>query len=101
MTCSRVTPAFTVRMTITPVVVGEMAGVWATDGWAMEVTPVRVRVRARTALWIAFIGLDPGSWRSPLLFETAVMSGMLGSTSAALLICNQDVRPLSMSDYPR
>ena len=32
MTCSRVMPAFTVRMTITPVVVGEVACAWATDG---------------------------------------------------------------------
>src|SRR5947199_10530337 len=57
MTCSRVTPAFTVRMTITPVVVGEGACAWATDGWAMEVAPVRVRVSAKTTLRIAFIGL--------------------------------------------
>src|ERR1700740_133351 len=58
MTCSRVTPAFTVRMTITAVVVGEVACAWATDGWVMDVAPMRVRVSARTALRIAFIGLD-------------------------------------------
>src|SRR5258708_1894569 len=57
MTCSRVTPAFTVRMIITPVVVGEMACVWATDGWVMDVAPIRVRVSAKTTLRIAFIGL--------------------------------------------
>jgi hypothetical protein len=48
-------------MTITPVVVGEVACAWATDGWAMEVTPVRVRVSAKaafkTTLRIAFLGL--------------------------------------------
>src|SRR5258708_5512421 len=55
MTCSRVTPAFTVRMTITPVIVGAVPFAWATDGWAMEV-PTRVRVSAKTTLRIAFIG---------------------------------------------
>src|SRR5215467_9119370 len=54
MTCSRVTPAFTVRMTITPVVVGEKAWAWATDELAMEVAPVRVKV-AKTTLRSAFI----------------------------------------------
>src|SRR5437868_929421 len=57
MTCSRVTPAFTVRMTITPVVVGELVCAWAADGWVMEVAPIRVRVSAKTTLRIAFIGL--------------------------------------------
>src|ERR1700689_192354 len=57
MTCSRVMPGFTVRMTITPVVAGEVAWVWAADGWDMEVAPVRVSVSARTARRIAFIGL--------------------------------------------
>src|SRR5882757_271178 len=57
MTCSRVTPAFTVRITITPVVVGEVACAWATDGWTMEVTPIGVRVSARRTLRIAFIAL--------------------------------------------
>jgi hypothetical protein len=57
MTCSRVTPAFTVMMTITPVVVSEVACAWATDGWAMDVAPIRVRVSAKTTLRIAFIGL--------------------------------------------
>src|SRR5262245_8562653 len=57
ITCSRVTPAFTVRMTITPVVGGETACAWATDGWVMEVAPVRVRVSAKATLRSAFIGL--------------------------------------------
>src|SRR5262249_31473582 len=57
MTCSRVTPAFTVRMTITPVVVGETACAWATDEWAMEVAPIRVRVSAKTRLRCDFIVL--------------------------------------------
>jgi hypothetical protein len=57
MTWSRVTLAFTVRMTITPVVVGELACAWATDGWVMEVAPIRTRVSAETTLRIAFIGL--------------------------------------------
>src|SRR5262244_1465836 len=64
MTCSRVTPAFTVRMTITAVVVGEVACAWATDGWAMEVAPIKVRVSAKTTLRSAFggsgLGLDIG-----------------------------------------
>jgi hypothetical protein len=37
--------------------VGEVACAWATDGWAMEVAPIRVRVSAKTTLRIAFIGL--------------------------------------------
>src|SRR5258708_14277577 len=57
MTCSRVTPAFTVRMTITPVVVGEMACAWAVAGSAMEVAPIRVKVKAKTTLRSALIGL--------------------------------------------
>jgi hypothetical protein len=44
-------------MTITPVVVGETACAWATDGWVMEVAPIRVRVSAKTTSRIAFIGL--------------------------------------------
>jgi hypothetical protein len=44
-------------MTITPVIVGAVACAWATDGWAMEVAPIRVRVSAKTTLRIAFIGL--------------------------------------------
>src|SRR5215470_13339822 len=68
MTCSRVTPAFTVRMTITPVVVGEVACAWATDGWTMEVAPIRVRVSAKTTLRIAFIGLV-----SPITAITVVL----------------------------
>jgi hypothetical protein len=79
MTCSRVTPAFAVRMTITPVVVGEMAGAWATDGWAMEVPPIKAKVSARTTLRIAFIGLV-----SPI--------------TAMLLICKSGVSPISASD---
>jgi hypothetical protein len=46
-------------MTITPVVVGEMAWVWAADGSAMEAAPVRARVNAKTTLRIALIGLTP------------------------------------------
>jgi hypothetical protein len=46
-----------VRMTITPVVAGEAACAWATDGWVMEVAPIRVRGSAKTTLRIAFIGL--------------------------------------------
>src|SRR5204862_4169037 len=57
MTCSRVTPAFTVMMTITPAVVGEVACAWAKDGSAIEATPIRVRVSPRPRLRIAFIGL--------------------------------------------
>src|SRR5665213_362087 len=57
MTCSRVTPAFTVRMTITPVIVGEAACAWAADGRATEAAPIRVSVSASTTLRIAFIGL--------------------------------------------
>src|SRR5690348_14088301 len=55
MTCSRATPAFTVRMTSTPVVAAGVT-VWAADELLMEV-PVRVRVSATAALRIAFIGL--------------------------------------------
>src|SRR5215813_3578122 len=55
MTCSRATPAFTVRMTITPVVAG--VTVWAADELLMEVAPIRVRVSATATLRIAFIGL--------------------------------------------
>ncbi len=47
MTCSRVTPAFTVRMTITPVVVGDKAWAWATDELVVEVASIRVKVSAR------------------------------------------------------
>src|SRR5262245_13855130 len=68
MTCSRVTPAFTVRMTINPVVVGETACVWATDEWAMEVAPIKVRVSAKTTLRSAFIILFLRS-RQALLFS--------------------------------
>src|SRR5258708_764454 len=61
MTCSRVTPAFTVRMTIAPVVVGEKAWAWATDELVMEVAPIRVnvgvKVSAKTTLRSAFIVL--------------------------------------------
>src|SRR5438445_13784576 len=99
MTCSRVTPAFTVRMTITPVVVGETACAWATDGWAMEVAPIRVRVSAKTTLRIAFIGLV--SRRSPLFFEIAHDVANVGARHQRLLICNSDVRPLSTIDYSR
>jgi hypothetical protein len=41
ITRSRATPAFTVRMTITPVVVGEKAWAWAADEVVMVVAPVR------------------------------------------------------------
>src|SRR5262249_30914765 len=59
MTCSRVMPAFTVRMTITPVVVGEVVCACAVvDEWDMEVAPTRVRVSAAATLRIAFIDLD-------------------------------------------
>src|SRR5882757_11315397 len=78
MTCSRVTPAFTVRMTITPVVVGEVACAWAMDGWDIEVAPVRVRVSAKTTLRIAFMVSFLRSRRSPLFFEMARMSRMSG-----------------------
>jgi hypothetical protein len=44
-------------MTITPVTVGEVACVWATDGWAMDVTPIKVSGSARTAFRIVLIGL--------------------------------------------
>src|SRR5262249_49225305 len=60
MTCSRVTPAFTVRMTITPVVVGEVVCAWAADEWDIEVAPTRVRVSAKATLRIAFIDLGIG-----------------------------------------
>src|SRR5882724_9321121 len=57
MACSRVTPAFTVMMTITPVVAGEMACAWATAGRAMVAAPIGARASARTMVRIAFIGL--------------------------------------------
>src|SRR6266496_1650830 len=57
MTCSRVTPGFTVRMTITPVVTGEMACAWASDGLAIEVAPFKVRMSARATFRIALIGI--------------------------------------------
>jgi hypothetical protein len=57
MTCSRVTPAFAVRMTITPVVVGEEAWAWATAELVIDVAPIRVKVSAKTALRSAFIVL--------------------------------------------
>src|SRR5665213_1811062 len=72
MTCSRVTPAFTVRMTITPVVAGEVACAWATDGWAKEVAPIRARASARAALRIAFNGLA-----SPITASTFVLGDVL------------------------
>jgi hypothetical protein len=65
-------------MTMTPVV-GEVAGVWARVGSAMDVAPVSVRVSARMTLRIAFIGF----------------------ASPVRLICNSDLRPLSARDYPR
>jgi hypothetical protein len=53
-------------MTNTTGVVGEMACVWAADGWVMEVAPMRVRVSDKTALRIAFIGLV--SWITTATF---------------------------------
>jgi hypothetical protein len=44
-------------MTITPVVVGEVACAWATDEGAMEAAPIRVRVSAKATLRSAFIGV--------------------------------------------
>src|SRR6516162_3638287 len=78
MTCSRVTPAFTVRMAITPVGVGEVACAWAMDGWDMEIAPVRIRVSAEATLRIAFIGLVCPIAGSPLLFEIARLLRMFG-----------------------
>src|SRR5215471_19093998 len=66
MTCSRVTPAFAVRMTITPVVVGEEAWAWATAELVIEVAPIRVKVSAKTTLRSAFIVLVSGSWKASL-----------------------------------
>jgi hypothetical protein len=63
-----VTPAFTVMMTITPVVVGEAACAWARDGWVMQVAPVSVRVSPKAMLRIAFIGLV-----SPIMPVTFVL----------------------------
>ena len=66
MTCSRVTPAFAVRITITPVVVGEEAWAWATAELVMDVAPVRVKVSAKTTLRSAFVVL-----------VSAIMAGFL------------------------
>src|SRR5689334_177932 len=57
MTCSRATPAFTVRMTSTPVVAAAVTvwAVWAADELLMEVAPVRVRVSATRALRIGLV----------------------------------------------
>jgi hypothetical protein len=70
MTCSRVTPAFTVRMTITPVVVADKACAWAADVLVMEVTPIRIelKVSAKTMLRSAFVVL-----------VSAITAGLLGS----------------------
>src|SRR5882672_1539282 len=81
MTCSRVTPGFTVRMTITPVVVGETACAWATNGWAMEVAPTRVRVSATATLRIAFIGLV-----SPIKAGSFVLCDITGGSALGLVI---------------
>src|ERR1700730_9873997 len=78
MTCSRVTPAFTVMMTITPVVAGEAACAWARDGWVMQVAPIRVRVSPKAMLRIAFIGLVSPIMAVTFVFEIARMSRMLG-----------------------
>src|SRR5437764_5808793 len=78
VTCSRVTPAFTVMTTITPVVEGEMACAWAKDGKAVEVAPVRVRASATTALRIAFIGLVSRITAVTFVHRDAMMSKMLG-----------------------
>src|SRR6266436_4210477 len=99
MTCSRVTPGFTVMMAITPVVVVEAACAWATDGWVMQVAPIRVRVRPKAMLQIAFIGLV-----SPIMAVTLVLRDSQdvecwGST--VLLICKPDVRSLPAIDYSR
>src|SRR5690242_3200930 len=51
-TCSRVTPDFTVTMTITPVVVGDVACAWAWDACDMQ---VRVRKNARTRFRIGVV----------------------------------------------
>jgi hypothetical protein len=78
-------PGFTVRMTITPVVVGKVAWAWAADGWVMEAAPVRVRAIARTPRRIAFIGLV-----SRIMAVTLFVG-----------IASPDLRLLPMSDYPR
>src|SRR6266478_7737611 len=78
MTCSRVTPAFTVRMTITPVVVGEAACAWARDGWVMQVAPIRVRVSPKAMLRIAFVGLVSPITAVTLFFAIVRMSRILG-----------------------
>src|SRR5262245_37971751 len=57
MTCSRVTPAFAVRITITPVVVAEEAWAWATAELVIELAPMRIKVSAKTKLRDAFIVL--------------------------------------------
>ena len=68
MTCLRVTPAFTVRTTITPVVAGELACARATDGCVIEVAPIGVEVSAKATLRIALIGLA-----SPITGATLVV----------------------------
>src|SRR5438270_9536419 len=78
MTCSRVTPAFTVMMTITAVVVSEAVCAWASDGWVMHVAPISVRVSPKAMLRIAFMVSFLRSWRSHLFFEIPRMSRMLG-----------------------
>src|SRR5438105_7800891 len=72
MTCSRVTPAFTVMMTITAEVVSEAVCAWASDGWVMHVAPISGMLR------IAFMVSFLRSWRSHLFFEIPRMSRMLG-----------------------
>src|SRR5262249_1515098 len=84
MTCSRVTPAFTVRMTITPVVVGEIACAWATDGCVIEVAPIRVRVSAKTTVLSAFIALFSAITRAPLFSVTNTEVGRSRRTSLDL-----------------
>src|SRR5215467_11336815 len=97
MTCSRVTPAFTVRTTITPVVVGDKAWAWATDELVMEVAPIRVevlvKVTAKTTLRSAFI-----------ILLSAIMAGsfvpgnhgrILGLDIGATRICKSDVDSFS------
>src|SRR5258707_9753955 len=90
MTCSRVTPAFTVRMTITPVVVGEVACAWARAGWVMEVAPIRVRVSAKAMLRIAFIGLaSPITAVIFVLLDNHYISGVGARHQRGFLFSNQ------------
>src|SRR5262245_17674559 len=86
MTCSRVTPAFAVRMTITPVVVGEEAWAWATAELVIELAPVRVKVSAKTTLRSAFIVLVPGSWKASLF---SVAASWLHSCQSSLELRDQ------------